>query len=166
MDLYAAFAIGFLGAFGALLLLRVTIRISRKTYSRISRWWTRHIVTSRVFKSQYTFNPTRAQLIYVGVHLAVTAFYNTFRVHTMPQASTRAGQLCLLHTIPLLFPMQVAFTSYALDISLGNAKYAHATLGIMAIIQGCLHCILQYVQGSQRQDMSVSQILVRETKFS
>jgi hypothetical protein len=166
MDLYAAFAIGFLGSFGALLLLRVVTRISRTTYSRISRWWTRHVVTSRTFKSQHTFNPTRAQLICLFVHLAVTSFYNSFRVHTISQASTRAGQLCLLHAVPLLFPMQVAYTSYALDISLGNAKYAHVALGIMAIVQGCLHCILQYVQGSQLEEMSVSQILVRETEFS
>lgn len=166
MDLYAAFAIGFLGVFGAFLLLRVATRISRTTYSRISRWWTRYIVTSRVFSTHHTFNPTRAQLICLVVHLAVTAFYNAFRVQTVSQASTRAGQLCLLHVIPLLFPMQIAYTSYALDISLGNAKYAHVALGTTAIIQGCLHCILQYVQGSRLQKMSVSQILVRETKHS
>lgn len=161
MDLYTAFAIGFLGSFGAFLLFRVATRISRTTYSRISRWWTRYVVTSRVFRSRHTFNPTRAQLICLVVHLGVTAFYNAFRVQTTSQASTRAGQLCLLHLVPLLFPMQVTYTSYALDISLSNAKYAHIALGSMAIIQGCLHCILQFVHGSQLHEMSVPQISVR-----
>jgi hypothetical protein len=97
--------------------------------------------------------------------LGITAFYNIFRVQTISQASTRAGQLGLLHVIPLLSPMQIVFSSHALDISLINAEYTHITLGSMAVIQGCLHCILNYAQETRRQKISAFEIMVREKKF-
>jgi hypothetical protein len=105
-----------------------------------------------------------AQIICVIAHWGITAFYNIFRVQTISQASTRAGQLGLLHVIPLLSPMQIVFSSHALDISLINAEYTHITLGSMAVIQGCLHCILNYAQETRPQKISAFEIMVRETK--
>lgn len=165
MDLYSAFATGFLGAFCAILLISIVIRAFRRAVPHVSRWLTRHIVMSRVFNRRHTINPTRAQIICVIAHWGITAFYNIFRVQTISQASTRAGQLGLLHVIPLLSPMQIVFSSHALDISLINAEYTHITLGSMAVIQGCLHCILNYAQETRPQKISAFEIMVRETKY-
>ena len=164
MDLYSAFATGFLGALCAILLISIVIRASRRAVPHVSRWLTRHIVMSRVFKRRHTINPTRAQITCIIAHWGITAFYNIFRVQNISQASTRAGQLGLLHVIPLLSPMQIVFSSHALDISLVNAEYTHITLGSMAVIQGGLHCILNYVQQTRPQTISAFEITVRETK--
>jgi hypothetical protein len=146
MDLYSAFATGFLGAFCAILLISIVIRAFRRAVPHVSRWLTRHIVMSRVFNRRHTINPTRAQIMSVIAHWGITAFYNIFRVQTISQASKRAGQLGLLH------------------ISLINAEYTHITLGSMAVIQGCLHCILNYAQETRPQKISAFEIMVRETK--
>jgi hypothetical protein len=166
MDLYDAFATGFLGAFCAILLIRILTRGFRKSIPPVSRWLARHIVMSRVFDRRHTVNPTRAQIICVIAHWGITAFYNVFRVRTISQASTRAGQLGLLHMIPLLSPMQIVLSSHALDISLTTAEYIHITLGSMAVVQGCLHCILNYAQETRPQKMGVFEIMVCRTKRS
>jgi hypothetical protein len=154
MDLYGAFATGFLGAFCVILLIRITTRAFRRSIPPVSRWLARHIVMSRVFDRRHT------------AHWGITAFYNVFRVRTISQASTRAGQLGLLHMIPLLSPMQTVLSSHALDISLTTAEYIHITLGSMAVVQGCLHCILNYAQETRPQKMGVFEIMVRGTKRS
>lgn len=125
----------------------------------------RHLVWRHVFKSDHSLNPTRAELLLLVVHWTLAAVYNTVKVRTLSHASTKAARLSLLHAIPLLFPNQITFASYILDIPLRHARYLHNTLGIMAVIQGGIHCVLEGLQRRQRGDLEIPGTTVRETMY-
>lgn len=162
MDIYDAFAISFLGLFCVYFIYCLITKAALRTFPHIARWLTRHLIWPRVFNSRHAWDPTRAQLLVLLAHWSIVAFYNIFRVKTLSQASAKSAQLSLLHIIPLLIPSQVAYVSHILDIPLHQSRFVHTILGIMAILQGSVHCVLELLQRSGPQRIDVPGATVRK----
>ena len=110
----------------------------------------RHLLLPTVFRGRHIINPTRVEVLCHLLHWTAAIIYNTWNVDSINQAALRAGQLALIHLVPLLITYQLAFVSSVLGISLNIVGKVHQSLAVMALVQGILHSVL-HLQTEERQ---------------
>lgn len=160
MNLNRGFAIGFFSIFGALLIANHVAKLCRACWPLISRWTVRHILLPRLFRGRHICNPTRIELLYHLLHWTAVILYNTWDVDGLGRAALRAGQLAVIHVVPLLITYQLGFVSRVLGLSFGAIGRVHQSLAFMALLQAILHCVIHLqVEKNQAKSM-VSQITV------
>ena len=76
--------------------------------------------------------------------------YNTWNVDSLGQAALRAGQLAVIHVVPLLITYQLAFVSNILGLSLNVVGKVHQSLAVMVLVQSMLHSVL-HLHTEERQ---------------
>lgn len=160
MDLHTGFTIGFLGGFGVLLVYRRIAWTIALIYGPVTKWLTRHLILRRVFDSRHSFNPTRAQVLGCTLHWTATLIYNIYAVETYTEAAKRAGQLAVLHLIPLLLSNQLACIARIAGSSLQLTVFAHSMLGLMMIAQSLLHCLLHILHAEKLEGATAIEIIV------
>ena len=69
---------------------------------------------------------------------------------SLGQAALRAGQLAIIHIVPLLITYQLAFVSSVLRISLNVVGKLHQSLAVIALAQGMLRSVI-HLQTEERQ---------------
>ncbi|GIZ48204.1 hypothetical protein CKM354_001127400 [Cercospora kikuchii] len=104
----------------------------------------RYLVYTQVFRPGHLIglNPTWAEALALTAHWAATAACNAYRVRSLAEASARAGQLALVHLVPLISVRQLSFASHVLGWSLRKCHFIHGSLGIMATAQGIIHAVI------------------------
>jgi hypothetical protein len=95
-------------------------------------------------------NPTRVEVLCHLLHWTAVIVYNTWNVDSLGQAALRAGQLAVIHMVPLLITYQLGFMSSVLRISLNVVGKVHQSLAVMVLLQGMLHSVL-HLQTEERQ---------------
>ena len=159
MNIHIAFAAGFLGIFGAALVINRVSKLYRTFWLAISGRLVRHVLLLRLFHGRHIFNPTRAELLCHLLHWVATIVYNTWRVTNLSQAALRAGQIAVINIVPLLVTYQLGFASSAFGLSLNAVLKVHQSLAVMALVQGALHSIIQLLIEGQTKPM-LFQIMV------
>lgn len=99
----------------------------------------KHVLLPRLFHRRHLINPTRVEVLCHLIHWTAVITYNTWNVNTFGQAALRAGQLGIIHVLPLQITYQLAFVSSVLGLSLNNVKKVHQSLAVMVLVQGMLH---------------------------
>ena len=160
MNINRSFAIGFFSIFGAVLVLNHVSRLRRKYWHLISRRMVKHVLLPRLFRDKHLVNPTRVEVLCHLLHWTAVIIYNTWDVDSFGRAALRAGELAIIHIVPLLITYQLAFVSSLLGLSLNVVEKVHQSLAAMVFLQGCLHSVL-YLQTTGRQtELTPSKIAV------
>ena len=154
MNINSGFAIGFFSIFGAVLVVNHVSNICRKYWPPTSRWMVRHVFLPRLFLGRHTINPTRVEILCHLLHWTAAIVYNTWDVDSLGRAALRAGQLAVIHVVPLLITYQLGFVSNILGLSLTFVGKVHQSLAVMALVQGTLHSVI-YLQTGERQTKSM-----------
>ena len=155
-----AFAIGFLGILGAILVINQVSTLYRTLWQPISRWLTRHIVLPRLFHGRHLFNPTRVEVLCHLIHWVATILYNTCGVTSLSQAASRAAQIAIIHIVPLLVSYQLGSVARALGLSLNAVLKIHQSVAVMATVQGALHGLIQLLIAGGWKGSMVFKIMV------
>ena len=142
MNINRGFAIGFFSIFGAVLVVNHVSRLCRRYWPLISRWMVKHVLLPRVFRGRHLINPTRVEVLCYLLHWTAVIIYDTWNVDSFGRAASRAGELAVIHIVPLLITYQLAFVSSVLGVSLDTVKKAHQSLAVMVLLQGMLHSAL------------------------
>ena len=147
---YAIVIGGILFLFLARQLLLILERCARSP--SIRAWVFRHLEVAvvepqRLAPSLRRLAPalSRLDLLLQSVYWCGTATCNVLGVHSISQASRRAGTLTTINMIPLFFGDRLAFTADLLDLSRRTYRQLHRSVGIMATAQMALHMVLQAI---------------------
>ena len=144
MDAQKIYTAAFLGFF-ALFFLRRNVPHWSDVFCRpLARRVLRHLVYPRIFRSRQLFNlnPTRAEFLFHIVHWAATATGNAYGVHNLLDAGLRAGQMSIIHLLPLFAFRQLSSVADLFGVSLSLTYTVHRSIGIMASIQGVVHAVI------------------------
>ena len=160
MDINRGFAIGFFAIFGAALVVNHISKLCRTYWPPTLRWMVRHVLLPRLFVGLHIFNPTRIEVVCHLLHWTAVVVYNTWNVHNLVQAGLRAGQLAVIHIVPLLITYQLSFVSSLLGLSLDVVANVHQSLAIMALVQGVLHSVAQLHIAERQNKFTLFQISV------
>lgn len=161
MDIQEGFAIGFLGMLIAAWLVSQVSTLYRAFWPPTVRWLRMHIVLPRLFRGRHLFNPTRVELICHLLHWIATIVYNTYGVANLPQAASRAGNIAVVHLVPLMVSHQLCYVSQVLGLSLDSGVELHISMGLMATIQGALHTVIHLRMADGLSGSMVFRIMVR-----
>ena len=82
---------------------------------------------------------SRADLFYYILYFAVNIFCGTFRVSSIADVGTRAGNLSLINIMPSYLAFHLSFMSDMLGLSLRAYRTVHATTGVMSVTLGMVH---------------------------
>ena len=154
MNINSGFASGFFAIFGAVLVVNQASRLCRAYWPPMSRWVIRHVLHPRLFRGRHTFNPTRVEVLCHLLHWTAVIVYNTWDVDSLGRAALRAGQLAVIHIVPLLITYQLGFVSSILGLSLNVVGKVHQSLAVMALVQSMLHSVI-HLQTEERQTKSM-----------
>lgn len=160
------FAAAFLGVFGVALFYSQATTILTNYSRPTAEWVARHALLPKIFRGRHFFNPTRIELLFHLAHWVLTIIYNTYDVHNLSQAATRASQLAVIHVIPLLATHQLSFVSDNLGLPLNGILKIHASLGLMALIQGILHSLIEIQVIGEWGSLAISGAIVRPLSLS
>lgn len=139
MNLNQVWATCFLGILGFMLLIVQVYRFVQCFGPPVLNWLMRHLVLLRLFRKDRRINPTRLEILCHCIHLGFVISYDTVKVKTIEQAAKRTAQLAVIYTVPLLAAHQLSFVAYCFGWSLDTGQRVHASIGVMATIQGVLH---------------------------
>jgi hypothetical protein len=98
---------------------------------------------------------TRLRALALVTYALLTVFLNLNGVHTVAEASIRAGWLSVANLIPLFVSARLAMAANALGLSLREAFAIHTAAGFMVIAQATIHIYLQLRNSRFRLDSSV-----------
>lgn len=154
MNITRGFAIGFFSIFGALLIANHVSKVCRACWPPISRWTTRHVLLPRLFGGRHIFNPTRIELLCHLLHWTAVIVYNTWDVDSLGRAALRAGQLAVIHVVPLLITYRLGFVSRVLGLSFNVTGRVHQSLALMASVQSIVHIAI-HLQTDEKQIKSM-----------
>lgn len=82
---------------------------------------------------------TRAHSFYYFSYLTVNIFCSTFRVSSVADVGTRAGELSLINVIPSYSAQHLSFMSDTLGLSLRAYRTLRTTTGVMSVALGLVH---------------------------
>jgi hypothetical protein len=105
-------------------------------------------------------NPTRVEVLCHLLHWTAVIVYNTWNVDSLGQAALRAGQLAVIHVVPLLITYQLGFVSNILGLSLNVVRKVHQSLAVMVLVQGMLHSVLHFQTEEWQAKLTPFQIAV------
>ncbi len=160
MNINCGFAIGFFSIFGTLLIANQVSKVCRACWPPISRWTVRHVLLPRLFRGRHIFNPTRTELLCHLLHWTAVIVYSTWDVDSLSGAALRAGQLAVIHVVPLLITYQLGFVSRLLGLSFNVTGRVHQSLAFMALVQSILHSAIHLQTGGKQIETMVSQTIV------
>ena len=86
---------------------------------------------------------TRLRALILASYCIVTFLYNAYNVSDLEQASTRAGWLSVINTIPLLMSGRLAMASKIFGLSLNGVLVTHTATGTMVSAQALAHVVLE-----------------------
>lgn len=150
MEIYEVYSVLLLTLFVVVVISNGFRIISR--FEKKHRWMDRHLTIPRIFDNQYIQTPTRLQTLCHLLHLSTVVLYNCLHVTNLEQLASRAGQLCILHMVPLLSANHLEFISQILGLSRNTIFGCHMTIGLMALAQGVLHSVINLVKGQYSSD--------------
>lgn len=102
-----------------------------------------HVVYARPHRALRCLNSlSRLDMILGLLCFTGTAICNAWDVHSLPQASTRAARLCLVHLIPMFLASGFEFGARLLGISLQRYGVIHGIFGCLATLEALTHVII------------------------
>ncbi|EMC97298.1 hypothetical protein BAUCODRAFT_23621 [Baudoinia panamericana UAMH 10762] len=142
MDLILIIAIILLGPLLLASTLRLALRVGRHCSRKAYIWLLYHVVYPRILPGDmHLVNPSRAEILLLLLHWSITGFFNAYDIHSRTEFSRRAGQIAVLHMLPLLASQPLSLLADILGMSLHTLLYGHTVFGVMAALQGVLHAI-------------------------
>lgn len=161
LENHDGFAIGFLGILVAAWVICQVTTLYQTFWPPTIRWFRKRIVLPRLFHGRHFFNPSRLQVICHLLHWVATILYNTYDVASLAQAASRAGQIAVVHIVPLLVSYQLGYVSQTLGISMKSVLELHISMGLMATVQGVVHTFIHWRMAGRLLGPMVFQITVR-----
>lgn len=160
MNIDRGFAVGFLGIFGAIFIINQVSKIYRTFWPSVSRWFVKHMVLPRLSHNRHKFNPTRVELLCYLLHWVMVILCNSLNVANISHAASRAGQIAIIHIVPLSISYQLSFVSSAFGLSLNAMLKVHRSLAIMATIQSTLHGLIRLQTAGGYTKLTLFQTMV------
>lgn len=80
--------------------------------------------------------------------MTVNVICNSFGVSTVKEAGVRAGTLSLINLIPVYFGVYLSFLSDLFGISLPAYRFVHGSTGIMSVMLGLVHVVVNVAGNS------------------
>lgn len=160
MDVFTLCAIVLL----VLLCLGLLHHFALKTLAieRRQGWIHRNLVVARLFDNGHFDTPTRLDALCYLAHCSGICFLETYRVKTRDDLALRAGQLCVVHIVPLMVS-QLSFAGHMFGLSRKTITKFHAAFGLMALAQAILHGTLHWVKDGRRSTQFATQFALEVT---
>lgn len=156
MDPTPIYAISLGTAFVVCAIVRGTIYLSRllQGYNTL---FAKHFSYPLVLEMHRLIGPlTRASLFYYDSYSAMNIFCGTFRVSSIADVGTRAGNLSLIKIMPSYLAYHLSFMSDMLGLSLRTYRTVHATTGVMSVTLGLVHTGIKIAKVSGLRIFQVS----------
>jgi len=149
MDPTQVYAISLEMVFVVCVVVRGTIYLSwlLQSYNTL---FAKHFSYPLVLERHRLIGPlTRADLFYHVSYMAVNIFCGTFRVSSIADVGTRAGNLSLINVMPSYLAYHLSFMSDMLSLSLRTYRTIHATTGVMSVTLELIHTGIKIAKVSE-----------------
>ena len=164
MEVDRIYAIALLGLLASLFVghqLSRAVRWAYKQWKTLCKYANTHGTLPKIFQGRLFFNPSRSEVVCHLLHWVSVIVFDTYRVRTVSDAERRTAQLSVIHLVPLMVSFQLSQIAHSVGLSVRTTSKIHATLGLMATLQGTAHACMHLWTHRDTTNQTVPGILVR-----
>lgn len=164
MEIDQVYAIGLLGLLATLLIGQQGSKAVKSMYGRwttLCKYADTHLAVPKIFQGRLIFNPTRSEALCYLLHWTTVIVFDSYGVTTVSLAAKRTALLAVIHLVPLAVSFQLSYIANSMGLSRRTVSTIHASLGLMATIQGVAHACMHLSTRQNSAQQSVPGILVR-----
>jgi len=151
MDITQIYAVAAGGALAFLVIVKLWLSITRFLRLQTYGFVLKHVVYPYLLRRHRYIGPwTRGSVLLHVFYLTAVIFCNSYRVNSLTEASTRAGNMSLINTIPLYLGFHLGFIADVLGISLRVFSRLHGSIAFISAALGLFHAVVSMASGPSR----------------